>query len=427
MASVTAPWSQFSRQGFGLPILRGKVSAAPARRAFRAGGLGSRPAIAWRPTVRGGFAATARRDVIGNSAAVMRLVIGITSAPRFTASRRRSTGRVIGRLRGVLIIHRARIVGVGIVGIAVWASRPRAKSPVARHPVVTNTVVANTVVANTVVANTVVANTVVRSALVSNTGVSNTGRIFSGHVGRVPSPAARRPGLVAVRPGQVRRGPGRLRWPGRWHRPGWHRLVRQVGPVGRSGQVRPGAGQPCLVRPGLLCLVRARPRLLCLVLPRPWQVFRGLTAAARRCAVPALARRADGPGLVASARVVVVRQTPTGQRPHGRRTGRVRVRRHITEPRPGGGREPGALPVRASLQRLDHSGQIVNGQAEGAGAHPALPDAQDRDSGIRVPAEPHAPRAAPDVEENFAEPGQRGRIRCRHGPHGYPEPTSVSR
>jgi hypothetical protein len=408
MASVTAPWSQFSGQGFGLPVLRGKVSAAPARRAFRAGGLGSRPAIAWRPTVRGGFAATARRDVIGNSAAVMRLVIGITSAPRFTASRRRSTGWVIGRLRGVLIIHRARIVGVGIVGIAVWASRPRAKSPVVRYPVVTNTVV--------------------RSALVRNTGVRNTGRIFGGHVGRVPSPTARRPGLVAVRPGQVRRGPSRLRWPGRWHRPGWHRLVRQVGPVGRSGQVRPGAGQPCLVRPGRPRLVRSRPRLLCLVLPRPWQVFRGLTAAGRRCAVPARGRRADGPGLVAGARVVVVRQTPTGQRPHGRRTGaRARARRNITEPRPGRGRGPGALPVRASLQRLDHSGQIVNGQAEGAGAHPALPDAQDGDSGIRVPAEPHAPRAAPDVEENFAEPGQRGRIRCRHGPHGYPEPTSVSR
>jgi len=81
----------------------------------------------------------------------------------------------------------------------------------------------------------------------------------------------------------------------------------------------------------------------------------------------------------------------------------------------------------APLQCLDHSGQIVDGQPESTCAHPALPDAQDCHSSVRVPAEPHAPRVAPDVEENLAEPGQRGRIRCRHGPHRYPEPSSVSR
>jgi hypothetical protein len=87
---------------------------------------------------------------------------------------------------------------------------------------------------------------------------------------------------------------------------------------------------------------------------------------------------------------------------------------------------PSGLPVRAALQRLHHSWQVGNGEPEGAGAHPALPDAQDRHSGVRVPAEPHAAGIAPYVEENLAQTGQRGSIRCGHGAHGYAEAMPLS-
>jgi hypothetical protein len=86
----------------------------------------------------------------------------------------------------------------------------------------------------------------------------------------------------------------------------------------------------------------------------------------------------------------------------------------------------GLLSVRATLQRLHHSRQVGDGEPEGAGAHPALPDAQDRHSGVRVPAEPHAAGIAPYVEENLAQTGQRGSIRCGHGAHGYAEAMPLS-
>jgi hypothetical protein len=73
-----------------------------------------------------------------------------------------------------------------------------------------------------------------------------------------------------------------------------------------------------------------------------------------------------------------------------------------------------ALRCRASLEDLDHAPEISDGQPERPGAHSGLPDAEDRYSGIGVPAQPHAPRVASDIEEDLAEARQR---RCVG--HGY--------
>jgi hypothetical protein len=70
--------------------------------------------------------------------------------------------------------------------------------------------------------------------------------------------------------------------------------------------------------------------------------------------------------------------------------------------------------VRSALEDLDHPAQITHGQAECAGAHAALPDAEDRHVGVGVPAEPHSPGVAPDVEKHLAEARQR---RCIGGGH----------
>jgi hypothetical protein len=111
----------------------------------------------------------------------------------------------------------------------------------------------------------------------------------------------------------------------------------------------------------------------------------------------------------------------------GHRAHRAHLRRGVAELLARSLAVPsGLLPVRATLQRLHHSRQVGNGEPEGAGAHPALPDAQDRHSGVRVPAEPHAAGVAAYVEENLAQTGQRGSIRCGHGAHGYAEATPLS-
>ena len=89
---------------------------------------------------------------------------------------------------------------------------------------------------------------------------------------------------------------------------------------------------------------------------------------------------------------------------------------------PGVGRRPGKLAgigtraagvvgLRATLQGVDQPRQLLHRQPERAGAGSSLPDAEDRDSGVGVPAQPHAAGAAAHVEENLAEPGQRSCVR----------------
>src|SRR6185312_15126792 len=88
----------------------------------------------------------------------------------------------------------------------------------------------------------------------------------------------------------------------------------------------------------------------------------------------------------------------------------------------GVGRRPGELAgvaaesarvvrLRPALQGVDQPRQLLHRQPERAGAGASLPDAEDRDSGVGVPAQPHAAGAAAHVEENLAEPGQRSCVR----------------
>jgi hypothetical protein len=54
------------------------------------------------------------------------------------------------------------------------------------------------------------------------------------------------------------------------------------------------------------------------------------------------------------------------------------------------------------MERTDEPGKLLYRQPESARARAALPDAEDSDAGIGVPAQPHASRAAADVKENLA-------------------------
>src|SRR6201989_225191 len=89
---------------------------------------------------------------------------------------------------------------------------------------------------------------------------------------------------------------------------------------------------------------------------------------------------------------------------------------------PGVGRRPGKLAgvaaesarvvrLRPALQGVDQPRQLLHRQPARAGAGASLPDAEDRDSGIGVPAQPHTAGAAAHVEETLAEPGQRSCVR----------------
>ncbi len=80
-------------------------------------------------------------------------------------------------------------------------------------------------------------------------------------------------------------------------------------------------------------------------------------------------------------------------------------------------REP---PLRAALQGLDHPGQVIDRQPESPGAHAALPDAEDRYPGVGVPAQPHTPGIAPDVEEDLTEARQRRCVGRGHEAYGGP-------
>jgi hypothetical protein len=76
-----------------------------------------------------------------------------------------------------------------------------------------------------------------------------------------------------------------------------------------------------------------------------------------------------------------------------------------------------ALRRRTSLENFDHAAEIRDGQPERPGAHTGLPDAEDGDSGVGVPAQPHAPRVASDIKEDLTQARQR---RCvRHGNEAY--------
>jgi len=69
------------------------------------------------------------------------------------------------------------------------------------------------------------------------------------------------------------------------------------------------------------------------------------------------------------------------------------------------------LLVHAALQGIDQPRQFLHRQPERARAGAALPDAEDGDSGVGVPAQAHAAGAAAHVEEDLAEPGQRRCVR----------------
>ena len=82
---------------------------------------------------------------------------------------------------------------------------------------------------------------------------------------------------------------------------------------------------------------------------------------------------------------------------------------------PGVGRVAGKqtratrIPViarHAPLQGIDQPRQFLHREPERAGAGSSLPDAEDGDPGIGVPAQAHTPGAAAHVEEDLAEPGQ---------------------
>jgi hypothetical protein len=82
--------------------------------------------------------------------------------------------------------------------------------------------------------------------------------------------------------------------------------------------------------------------------------------------------------------------------------------------------EIGVPRPRARLQRLDHPGQIVERQPESACAATGLPDAENGDPAVRVPAEPHAPGISPDVEEDLSLSWQRNGIRLGHAAYRRP-------
>jgi hypothetical protein len=54
------------------------------------------------------------------------------------------------------------------------------------------------------------------------------------------------------------------------------------------------------------------------------------------------------------------------------------------------------------MEGTDEPGKLLYRQPECAGARTALPDAEDSDAGIGIPAQSHASRAAADVKEDLA-------------------------
>src|SRR3984893_19499737 len=93
----------------------GKAAAGSVERRVRVGGPARGRAIARRPAVRERFGGRARRDVVGNGGAVMRRVIGRTSARSAVVTRCGTSGWVMRRRRLGLEIHRARAAEVGLV------------------------------------------------------------------------------------------------------------------------------------------------------------------------------------------------------------------------------------------------------------------------------------------------------------------------
>jgi hypothetical protein len=79
-------------------------------------------------------------------------------------------------------------------------------------------------------------------------------------------------------------------------------------------------------------------------------------------------------------------------------------------------------PLRAALQGLNHPRQIVDRQPEGTGASAALPDAENRYSSVGIPAQPHTPGVAPDVEKDLAEARQRRCVGRGHEAYGVLNP-----
>ena len=59
-------------------------------------------------------------------------------------------------------------------------------------------------------------------------------------------------------------------------------------------------------------------------------------------------------------------------------------------------------------------------QPEGAGAPSARPHAEDRYPSVGVPAQPHTPGIAPDVEEDLTEARQRRCVGRGHDAYGGP-------
>ena len=84
---------------------------------------------------------------------------------------------------------------------------------------------------------------------------------------------------------------------------------------------------------------------------------------------------------------------------------------------PGGVRRPDGRP---GLQCLDHPDQIAERQPESPRAAVALPDAEHRDRAVGVPAQPHAPGFAPDIEEDLSFAWQGNGIRLRHAAYRRP-------
>ena len=98
-----------------------------------------------------------------------------------------------------------------------------------------------------------------------------------------------------------------------------------------------------------------------------------------------------------------------GERFDGRRADRQPGTLSAQGDRAGGARVARLLDRavgQSAAKRLDESGEFIEREPERAGAGPSLPDAEDGDSGVGVPAQTHAPRTAADVKEDFAKPGQ---------------------
>src|SRR5262249_43481160 len=131
-----------------------------------------------------------------------------------------------------------------------------------------------------------------------------------------------------------------------------------------------GAGAPILI-------TRVR------VVPRPFRAV--------RCGVAGIGSREPGIGV-----------TGVGLRP-----GIARLRAALTGPAVllrGAPRVPRTprITVRAALRGIYHSGQVGDRQPERPGAGAALPNAEHGYPRVRVPAQPHAARFAPDVKVHLA-------------------------